>query len=175
MFFTVIRAPRPEGRFLGSRTGARLFLTLAASLALSACATSKSLTKGPSVTTAAPSDMAAPAPSAVPAGVKERDLTPAEKKIIIAAVAPNLRDPESAKYHWTQFPTAGAGDMNYCATVDAKSPYPPYSGRQDYVVDVTVARGRVTTAAMVLIAGGKDTALVAKECAKYGLNPYGGG
>jgi hypothetical protein len=31
--------------------------------------------------------------------------------------------------------------------------------------------GKVTSAAMGLIAGGKDAAIVSRMCAKYGLNP----
>ena len=88
------------------------------------------------------------------------------------AVAPNLKDPASAKYHWTKFPALTAEDSrNYCATVDAKSPYAPYDGRQAYIVEVKLSGGQVIGATMGLIAGGKDAALVAKMCAKYGLDP----
>jgi hypothetical protein len=55
--------------------------------------------------------------------------------------------------------------------VDANSPYAPYDGRQAYIVEVQMLGGRVNSAAMVLIAGGKDAALVSKMCAKYGLDP----
>jgi hypothetical protein len=36
-----------------------------------------------------------------------------------------------------------------------------------------LANGQVIGATMDLIAGGKDAAIVAKECAKYGLDPNG--
>jgi hypothetical protein len=61
--------------------------------------------------------------------------------------------------------------VNYCAAVDAKSPYAPYDGRQAYIVEAKLSGGKVTSATMALIAGGKDVALVSKMCAKYGLDP----
>jgi hypothetical protein len=64
-----------------------------------------------------------------------------------------------------------SGEVNYCATVDAKSPYPAYNGRQAYIIEAKVVGGRVSAAVVGLIAGGKDVALVSKMCAKYGLNP----
>jgi hypothetical protein len=105
--------------------------------------------------------------------VGQRDLTPQEKKAIVDAVAPSLRDPASARYRWAKFPTDTPpdGSVNYCGTVDAKSPYPAYSGRQVYIVEARVVGGKVTSAAMGLIAGGKDAAIVSKMCAKYGLDP----
>jgi hypothetical protein len=137
-----------------------LIAALAAALVLSACATT-----GPSASAPAGA-------SATPASIGQRDLSPAEKKIIIAAVAPNLRDPGSAKYHWAKFPELTmANSVNYCATVDAKSPYPAYDGRQAYIVETKVSGGRVIAATMGLIAGGKDTGLVGKMCAKYNLDP----
>lgn len=88
------------------------------------------------------------------------------------AVAPNIKDPASAKYHWVKFPALVTGDsVNYCAIVDASSPYPPYNGRQAYIVEARLSGQTVTSATIGLIAGGKDAALVAKMCAKYGLDP----
>ena len=55
--------------------------------------------------------------------------------------------------------------------VDAKSPFPAYSGHQAYIVEARVVGGKVSSAVVGLIAGGKDAALVSKMCAKYGLNP----
>jgi hypothetical protein len=89
------------------------------------------------------------------------------------AVQYNLKDPQTAKYHWTKFAATSDNSSSYCATVDAKSPYPPYNGRQAYIVNVALANGQITGATMALIAGGKDAAIVAKECAKYGLDPNG--
>jgi hypothetical protein len=133
----------------------------AAALALAACATTAPTAGGP-----------AAAGATAPATVGQRDLTPDEKKIIVDAVAPNLADAKSAKYHWAKFPDMTTEDsVNYCATVDAKSPYPAYNGRQAYIVETKVLGGRVIAATMGLIAGGKDVALVAKMCAKYDLDP----
>ena len=91
------------------------------------------------------------------------------------AVAPSLRNPASAKYRWTKLSTAPAqdGSFNYCAAVDAESPYAAYNGRQVYIVEVKLSFGKVTSAVMGLITGGKDAAIVANMCAKYGLTPNG--
>src|SRR5579862_3076551 len=137
----------------------RVFLPMAAALALSACA--GGLTTGTS-----------PAVSAAPASGPQRDLTPEEKKAIMDAVAPSLRDPASAKYRWAKFPAVTVeSSVSYCATVDAKSPYAAYDGRQAYIVEAKLSGGKVSSAIMGLITGGKDVALVAKMCAKYGLDP----
>jgi hypothetical protein len=130
---------------------------LAASLSLAGCATTSS--------TAGSTGPAA-------ANVGSRELTPQEKKAIMDAVGPSLRDPATAKYKWSKFPAVVTEDsVNYCATVDAKSPFAAYSGHQAYIVEAKVIGGRVSSAVIGLIAGGKDFALVGKMCAKYGLNP----
>jgi hypothetical protein len=134
---------------------------MSAALALSACA-------GALPTGASPAASAAPASS----GVGQRDLTPDEKKAIVDAVAPSLRDATSAKYHWAKFPAVTMeNSVNYCATVEAKSPYAAYDGRQAYIVEAQLSGGKVTSATMGLITGGKDLPLVSKMCAKYGLDP----
>jgi hypothetical protein len=72
---------------------------------------------------------AQPAPSPSTGSIGQRDLTPEEKKVIIDAVAPALRNPGSTKCRWANFPTVVADDsVNYCATVDAQSPYAAYNG-----------------------------------------------
>jgi hypothetical protein len=135
---------------------------LAAGLALSACATTPS-SDSPLASTGAP---------AAVVGVGERDLTPQEKKAIVDAVSPSLRDPGSAKYKWTKFPLVVTEDsVNYCGIVDGKSPYPAYNGKQTYIVEAKVIGGHVSSAVMGLIAGGKDATIVANMCAKYGLDP----
>lgn len=137
---------------------------MAAALALSACAATAPSAGGPAAATGA-----GPSPAAA---TGQRDLTPAEKKVIMDAVGLNLADPKSARYHWAKFPEMTTKDsVNYCATVDGKSPYPAYNGRQAYIVEAKVLGGRVISATMGLIAGGKDVALVAKMCAKYNLDP----
>ncbi len=135
---------------------------LAGSLALSACATTSSQNVVASGN----------APAATPAGVAQRELSAQEKKAIMDAVAPSLRNPAAAKYKWATFPEVVTEDsVNYCAIVDAQSPYAAYSGRQAYIVEAKVVGGHVASAVMGLIAGGKDFPLVTKMCAKYGLDP----
>jgi hypothetical protein len=144
---------------------------LAAGLLLSACAT------GPVATSAPPSStpdnpLSGQFSAATPSGVAQRELTPQEKKAIMDAVAPSLRNPNSAKYRWARFPAVVTeSSVNYCATVDAGSPYPAYNGLQAYIVEANVSGGHVTGATMGLIAGGKDFAIVTNMCAKYGLDP----
>src|SRR6516164_4063280 len=94
----------------------------------------------------------------------QRDLTPEEQ--------PSLRNPGSAKYHWAKFPAVVTeGSVNYCAIVDAQSPYAAYSGRQAYIVETQMSGNRVSSAVIGLIASGKDFAIVTNMCAKYGLDP----
>lgn len=142
--------------------GLTILAPLTAVLTLSACAAN-------APTGGAPAAGTSPAPAAA---IGQRDLTPAEKKVIMDAVGLNLVDPKSARYRWAKFPEITTEDsVNYCATVDGKSPYPAYNGRQAYIVETKVLGGRVISATMGLIAGGKDAAIVAKMCAKYDLDP----
>ena len=139
-------------RFLINNTKGGAGLTLAVGLALSGCTTGTSETPSPS------------------AG--QRDLTAEEKKVIMDAVGPSLRNPGAATYHWAKFPAVVTeGSVNYCATVDAQSPYAAYNGRQAYVVEAQMSGNRVSSAVIGLVAGGKDFAIVTKMCAKYGLDP----
>lgn len=164
-FLTGIRTFNEETRLLKPAVLTAL-TAMAAAMALSACAAT-----APSAGAPAAGTGASAGPSAA-ASVGQRDLTPAEKKIIMDAVGLNLVDPQSARYRWAKFPDMTAQDsVNYCATVDGKSPYPAYNGRQAYIVETKVLGGRVISATMGLIAGGKDAALVAKMCAKYNLDP----
>jgi hypothetical protein len=142
-----------------------------ASLALAACATTPSAEPPAAAAAATPAAAAAAAPAATPAS-QLRDLTPQEKKTIVDAIAPSLREPGSAKYKWAKFPMVPPSDqVSYCATVDAKSPFAAYSGHQSYIVDTKVAGGHITAAVLGLIAGGKDAKIVAGMCANHGLDP----
>jgi hypothetical protein len=138
-----------------------LIAALAAGLALSACATTS------------PRDvLASNTPTTSVAGGSERELTPQEKKAIVDAVAPSLRNAAAAKYKWARFPAVVTEEsVNYCATVDAGSPYPAYNGHQAYIIEAHMVGGQVASAVMGLIAGGKDFAIVTRMCAKYGLDP----
>jgi hypothetical protein len=144
-------------------------------VALSGCAGALHSAGSPAVSnnTAAPAAAPAAANGApMAAAGPQRDLTPAEKKIIEDAVAPSLRDAGAAKYHWAKFPTMPSEiSPSYCAIVDAKSPFAAYNGRQAYIVEIQLTGGYVTAATLGLIAGGKDAALVRNMCEKYGLDP----
>ena len=138
---------------------------LAVALGLCGCATTSPQTVASTYTSSPP------APDAAANG-PQRDLTPEEKKVIMDAVALSLRDPKSAKYRWTKFPEVVTEDsVNYCGMVNAKSPFPAYSGDQAYIVEAKIVGGHVASAVIGLIAGGKDREIVATMCAKYGLDP----
>lgn len=101
-----------------------------------------------------------------------RDLEPTEKKVIADAVGRVIQDSRSAKYHWAKFPAAaGTGDVNYCASVDAKSGLPGQSGHQLYIAVVGTEAGRVKSAVVGAIHGGGDAHVVRNLCKRYGLNP----
>jgi hypothetical protein len=152
---------------LRTKTGSAIAV-LAASVALAACAASPPADQP--AASAAPATT--PAAAAATPASQLRDLTPQEKKIIVDAVAPSLKEPGAAKYKWAKFPIVPPSDeVSYCATVDAKSPYAAYSGHQAYIIDAKVVGGHITSAALGLITGGKDTAIVAKMCATHGLDP----
>jgi hypothetical protein len=155
-----------NGVTLRTNTGNAIAL-LAAGLALAACAATPPADQ--------PAASAAPATASAAAATPAsqlRDLTPQEKKIVIDAIAPSLREPGSAKYKWAKFPMVPPSDeVSYCGIVDAKSPHAAYDGRQAYIVDTKVSGGHITAAVLGLITGGKDTAIVANMCATHGLDP----
>ena len=106
-----------------------------------------------------------------PAGLGQRELTPAEKKIIANAIAPSLRDAAMAQYRWPKIQNVPDGPVNYCGMVNAKSPYAPYNGRQAFIVSATVSSGKISSAVVGLVAGGKDFEIVRNMCKKYDLDP----
>jgi hypothetical protein len=138
-------------------------VALAVGLMLSSCATGTTVTQSGEGANGAP---------VVPTSVGQRDLSPQEKKVITDAIAPSLRNPGAAKYRWAKFPAVVTeNSVNYCAMVDAQSPYAAYNGRQAYIVEAQLTGGHVSSAVLGLIAGGKDFAIVNEMCAKYGLDP----
>lgn len=101
-----------------------------------------------------------------------RELAPEEKKVIADAVGRVVKEPSSAKFRWAKFPVAVAGgDVNYCASVHAKSPLPGYSGNQLYIAVVGTEGGKVKSAVVGAIHGGTDAHVVRNLCKRYGLNP----
>lgn len=113
--------------------------------------------------------------AAAASGGAQRELTPPEKKIISDAVALSIKDPGAAQYRWPKIPATEEGSVNYCGMVNAKSPYPAYNGWQAYIVEATVSGGKVASAVVGLIAGGKDVEIVRKMCKKYDLDPGSAG
>ena len=150
----------------------RTSVVLAVSFALSACTGSSFSLPSLTSTAADSSQNSSAGESAAPtASVGQRELTPAEKKIIVGALASSLRDPGSAKYRWAKIRDAADGAVNYCGMVNAKSPFPAYNGQQAYIVEATMSGGKVSAAVIGLIAGGKDIEIVRSMCKKYDLDP----
>ena len=104
-------------------------------------------------------------------GIGTRDLTPDEKAVVSHAVGLSVSNPNSAQFKWPQIANTEDGNINYCGMVKANSPYGPYSGWQAYIVEGKIAGGKLSTAVVGLIAGGKDVEIVRKMCKKYGLDP----
>ena len=147
-----------------------LIVALAASLALGACATaSPSPSSPPSASSS--QGLIGPNSAAAPSGLAKRELTPAEKKIIANAIAPSIRDAATAQYRWPKLQNVPDGPVNYCGMVNAKSPYAPYNGRQAFIVSATVSNGKISSAVVGLVAGGKDFEIVRNMCKKYDLDP----
>jgi hypothetical protein len=105
-------------------------------------------------------------------GLGARDLDPDEKKVVSEAVSRVIKDPRSAKYRWTKISgTAGTGDVNYCASVEAKSTLQGQSGNQLYIAVLGTEAGKVKSAVVGAIHGGSDANVVRNLCKRYGLNP----
>jgi hypothetical protein len=104
-------------------------------------------------------------------GIKTRDLLPEEKQVISKAVSLSIVDPGHAQYRWPQIADTEDGSINYCGMVNARSSFPSYNGWQAYIVEGTISGGKMTSAVVGLIAGGKDVEIVKKMCKKYGLDP----
>jgi hypothetical protein len=147
---------------------------LAAGLALAGCSGSMPLNSSSSSHTAAEGLLGLNG-AAASSGQGRRELTLPEKKIISDAVGLSIRDPGSAQFRWPTIPASEEGQVNYCGMVNAKSPYPAYNGWQAYIIEAQVTAGKVSSAVVGLIAGGKDTEIVRKMCRKYDLDPGGAG
>lgn len=164
---------RPAASALNPQTMLRLIVALAASVTLSACMSSSPFSSPPTAPSSS-QDQPGPESAPAPSGLGQRELTPAEKKIIANAIAPSIRDAAAAQYRWPKIQNVPDGPVNYCGMVNAKSPYAAYSGRQAFIVSATVAGGKVSSAAVGLIAGGKDIEIVRNMCKKYDLDPGAG-
>jgi hypothetical protein len=140
---------------------------VAAGFALAACATSPGSSSGH----ATAQDLLALNHIQDASGIGKRDLTPEEKAVVSHAVGLSVSNPNSAQFKWPQIANTEDGNINYCGMVNAKSPYPSYNGWQAYIVEGTISGGKLSSAVVGLIAGGKDTEIVRKMCQKYGLDP----
>lgn len=94
-----------------------------------------------------------------------------QKAVVSHAVGLSVANPNGAQFRWPQIANTEDGNINYCGMVKANSPYGPYSGWQAYIVEGKIAGGKLSTAVVGLIAGGKDVDIVRKMCKKYGLDP----
>ena len=149
-------------------------LVFAAGLALAGCTGSTLLPSSSSSSSTAEGLLGLHANSAG-GGQGLRELTLPEKKVISDAVGLSIKDPGTAQFRWPRISAAGEGAVNYCGMVNAKSPFPAYSGWQAYIVEANVSGGKVSSAVVGLIAGGKDVEIVRKMCKKYELDPGGAG
>jgi hypothetical protein len=140
-----------------------------AGLALTGCATGPSGSSSSSGHTA--QDLLALNRIQDASGIKTRELLPEEKQVITKAVSLSIVDPGHAQYRWPQIADTEDGSINYCGMVNAKSSFPAYSGWQAYIVEGTISGGKMSSAVVGLIAGGKDVEIVRKMCKKYGLDP----
>lgn len=154
-----------------SKPPSRLFplaAIVAAALALAACTTSPGSSSGHPATA---QDLLALNHIQDASGIGKRDLTPEEKAVVSHAVGLSVSNPNSAQFKWPQIANTEDGNINYCGMVNAKSPYPSYNGWQAYIVEGTISGGKLSSAVVGLIAGGKDVQIVRKMCQKYGLDP----
>ena len=79
--------------------------------------------------------------------IAARELTPAEKAIIVANLG--LLDPESARFKWMPF---DPHKIHYCASVNAKNAYGGYVGYQLFAIEPVKDRnGRIVDAHSPLI------------------------
>jgi hypothetical protein len=150
----------------------RALAVCAAGLALAGCATSPSGSSSSGHATA--QDLLALNHIQDASGIHTRELLPEEKQVITKAVSLSILNPNQAQFRWPQIANTEDGSINYCGMVNAKSSFPAYSGWQAYIVEGTISGGKMTSAVVGLIAGGKDTEIVKKMCKKYGLDPGGG-
>jgi hypothetical protein len=143
---------------------------LAATLALAACATSPSSSSGGGGHATA-QDLLGLTHMQDASGIRTRELLPEEKTVISHAVGLSIVNSNSAQFRWPRIADTEDGAINYCGMVNARSPYPAYNGWQAYIVEGKIAGGKMTSAVVGLIAGGKDVEIVRKMCRKYGLDP----
>ncbi len=102
---------RHESRPANLHIRCGLIVALAAGLALGACASSSPSSSPPPSASSSP-DMPKLYDAPPPTGLGQRELTPAEKKIIANAIAPSLRDAAMAQYRWPKMQSVPDGPVN---------------------------------------------------------------
>lgn len=102
-----------------------------------------------------------------------RDLTSAEKKIIMAGVVERFRDPTSAQFRWTKITNSIATEpkVYYCGMVNAKNAYGGYVGFGPFWSWVHASGGKITHAELIG-SGSDDLAMrvIGRECAERGID-----
>jgi hypothetical protein len=156
---------QPRGTAFG------LILVFAAGLALAGCAGNPLSSSTSSSSSSSTAEGLLGLHANAGGGQGLRELTLPEKKVISDAVGLSIKDAGTAQFRWPQISAPEEGSVNYCGMVNAKSPYPAYNGWQAYIVEATVTAGKVSSAVVGLIAGGKDVEIVRKMCKKYDLDP----
>jgi hypothetical protein len=104
-------------------------------------------------------------PPAVHSNDNSRELSAAERKIVSAYVAKQMRDPESAKFEWARISSAQNGTVYYCSLVNGKNAYGGYTGMAPYIATLQISNGKVTAITHVMLGGsGPATSDVRTEC-----------
>src|SRR6202167_6055501 len=153
----------------------RGILVFSAGLALAGCAGSLLPSSSSSSSSSTAEGLLGLHANSAGGGQGLRELTLPEKKVISDAVGLSIKDPGTAQFRWPQISAAGDGAVNYCGMVNAKSPFPAYSGWAAYIVEANVSGGKVSSAVVGFIAGGKDGEIVRQMCKKYDLDPGASG
>jgi len=90
--------------------------------------------------------------------------------VIVDAIALSIRTRGAPSFGGPSFRRPRRTGSTIAALWKPRAPS-PLQRYQAYIVEAKVVGGRVSSAVVGLIAGGKDAVLVSKMCAKYGLNP----
>jgi hypothetical protein len=102
-----------------------------------------------------------------------RDLTPGEKTALAKAMSRGLRDPESARFQWLQFPRYPENDtITWCGMVNSKNAAGQYTGAKPYVGTVTLRQGKIVGGSITDTAtDDAGSEAIREECQKYGWDP----
>jgi hypothetical protein len=146
----------------------RIFGIMALGAALSGCGAQTPIVSS-NATEASPK----PAKEYLPA----RQLLAAEKKIIRAAVANNMKDPDSVQIKWTLIRPNVLPDelVTYCVAYNARNSYGGYTGFHPLLVGVIMKGGKATVAQMITTPGHSQDisdGAALQVCRSEGLDPF---